>query len=160
MAVLRIIEDFEPRVYFSVVWKCTQIQHHHHRMSSLLNEDLPQMVLDNLEQFSQRFSEVIDSRTNGLIQDHHQTVESRLITLLNYWIRRLSLESSDKLSVNQNNSRVVRRLKNGKVEHRVYGTLSALALLFDYEDRNLLMGIEVRERFQDVVQVNEEPQQI
>ena len=160
MAVFRILEDFDPQFYFSVVWKGTQIQLHHHRMTSVLQDELSQITLDNIEDFGQRYYEVIENKTRQLITDHRISVETRFVNLMNYWIMRLTDDFSDLQEVNKSNRRVVRRLKKILKRYRQQDLVSALGLLFEYEERDLMLGIKFREKFQDVVKVGVVSQRI
>ena len=79
---------------------------------------------------------------------------------MNYWIMRLTDDFSDMQEVNKSNRRVVRRLHKILRAYRQQDLLSALGLLFEYEERDLMMGIEFREKFQDVVKVGVASQRI
>ena len=160
MAVFRILENFDPQFYFAVVWKGTQIQIHQHRMISILKQDLTQCTLDNIEHFGQRYYEVIEKKTSQLIREHGISVESRFVHLMNYWIMRLTDDFSNLQEVKKSNRRVVRRLKKILRTYRQCDLLSALGLLFEYEERDLMMGIEFREKFQDVVKIGVASQRI
>jgi hypothetical protein len=163
MTTVQILENFDPRLYFSGIWRAAQLETHRHKMQELRTQNIPQEIRDNLQRFEKGYSAKLDQQIQKLILEHQIPIEQRFVSLMNYWISAFTNDltkdacvqiDKEQREFNRLQYKSLRYLNKVVQQYRQDGLCCALGKLFEYDEQNRFLGMNLRIKFQDVVQID------
>ena len=163
MTAVQILENFDPQLYFSSIWRATQLETHRHKIQKLRTQNIPQEMRDNLQRFEKGYSAKLDQRIQRLILEHQIPIEQRFVSLMKYWIsafkNELTKNACVEIDIEQRESnrmqyRSLQYLNKVVQQYRQDGLCCALGKLFEYDAQGWFLGMNLRIKFQDVVQID------
>lgn len=163
MTAVQILENFDPQLYFPIIWRATQLETHRHKIQELRTQNIPQEMRDNLQRFEKGYSTKLDQQIQKLILEHQIPIEQRFVSLMKYWISAFTNELTKNACVqidkeqresNRMQYRSLQYLNKVVQQYRQDGLCCALGKLFEYDAQGLFLGMNLRIKFQDVVQID------
>jgi len=168
MTTVQILDDFDPQLYFTSVWRATQLETHRHKIREFRTQNIPQEMRNNLQRFEEGYSARLDQQIQTLIKEHQIPLEQRFVSLMNYWVSTFTNEltkdacvqiDKDQREFNRMQYKSLQYLNKVMQQYRQDGLCCALGRLFEYDEQNCFLGMNLRMKFQDVVQIDTIDQQ-